>query len=177
MNKDNIISHDEARVLTELFMAGVTTCADEKDLYTYYNGADVAPDLEQYRDMMRWYASGMTAAKPKRKMTRRVVRIWQMAGIAAMLAVVITAGIAYMDRQHELRETYAMYEGSYVIRDGKKITDLNEILPDIKRAEEFVAQYSDMTDADTEINHIYQELIDRQTEPAIREALRNILYN
>lgn len=178
MNNDKKISHDEARVLTELFMAGATTCADEKDLYTYYNSDDVASDLLQYRDMMRWYAAGMPAKTIRKPhIAHRMVRIWRIAGIAAMLAIVFTTGISYLSYRNERNEELAMYEGSYIIRDGKKITDLNEILPELKRAEAYVAQNTQNYDAETIINDMSRDIIDRQTNPSMREAMKAILEN
>ena len=82
--------------------------------------------------MFTWYEEGMPEeelSKPKTQpLWKRIpLEIWST-GIAAMLVVGIGLGIvlSFGDNQHE---DWSCYEGSYVEVDGKRITDIETILP------------------------------------------------
>ena len=56
--------------------------------------------------------------------------------VCAAAAVLIVAGAAAGFRHYRQTERlYATYEGSYIVRGGKKITDLKAILPELRRIE------------------------------------------
>ena len=52
--------------------------------------------------------------------------------IAASLLLLVGVGVW---KYQKLQEEYAIYEGSYIVRDGKKLTNIKEILPELKAAE------------------------------------------
>lgn len=128
--------------LIDLFMAGETTLAQERELFeAFAPGRSVAPDLEQYRPMMQWYAS-MQSAEPEADsptVGRKVPRVALWLSSAAALAMLLTVGVGYMARISQLPDDYALYRGSYVIRNGQKVTDLAQILPEVKRVEQIVS--------------------------------------
>lgn len=128
--------------LVERFLDGATTPAEEKAIYHFYAmHPALSDDLEQYRDMFAWYA-GM---EPKR--TRRS---WRPVAAAAA-AVLVVAGIgisAIISDNTEERRLYASYEGSYIVRNGQRIDDIQAIYNSLACAE----QYADsiMIEADRE---------------------------
>ncbi len=126
--------------LVEKFLDGATTNAEEQTLYDYFAGEKVDRRLEQYKPMFRWYAGGMTDPLPAeppaaagRARTLRM-RILATAGIAASVLLIGGAAIGY-HKHMEKERLYATYEGSYIVRGGKKITDLKAIMPELKRIE------------------------------------------
>lgn len=152
----------EIRRLIARFLAGATTNAEERTLCDYFAGHDVAPGLAHYRPMFGWYAGGcreeqlpgsglqsrqqapavQTPAGCSRSVRRRRAAVRPLAwalGLAASLLLLIGAGLGYGHYQARLQE-YAAYEGSYIIRDGKKLTDIREILPELKVAEREVME-------------------------------------
>lgn len=144
---------DEKRIqqLIGRFLDGRTSNAEEQQLYDYFSEENVAPELMQYREMFRWYATGMPEHKDKSivlphltKTTRR----WLAA--AASLLLLIGIGFGYRSYQKQQSE-YAIYEGSYIIRDGKKITDLRQILPILKATEQEVSEILDQNNINNEI--------------------------
>lgn len=144
---------DEKRIqqLIGRFLEGRTSNAEEQLLYDYFSEENVAPELAQYREMFRWYAAGMPEHKDKSivlphltKTTRR----WLAA--AASLLLLIGIGFGYRSYQKQQSE-YAIYEGSYIIRDGKKITDLRQILPILKATEQEVSEILDQNNINNEI--------------------------
>ncbi len=56
-----------------------------------------------------------------------------LSGIAASLLVCVTV-YSFLHRQHEQQQFAAIYEGSYVIQNGKRIDDLSLIKTDIEHA-------------------------------------------
>ena len=114
------------------FMEGETTNAEEQAIYRFFRTEEVPEHLKPYTKMFAWYEEGMPEeelSKPKAQaLWKRIpLEIWST-GIAAMLVVGIGLGIvlSFGDNQHE---DWSCYEGSYVEVDGKRITDIETILP------------------------------------------------
>ena len=114
------------------FMEGETTNAEEQAIYRFFRTEEVPEHLKPYTEMFAWYEEGMPEeelSKPKAQaLWKRIpLEIWST-GIAAMLVVGIGLGIvlSFGDNQHE---NWSCYEGSYVEVDGKRITDIETILP------------------------------------------------
>ena len=114
------------------FMEGETTNAEEQAIYRFFRAKEVPEHLKPYTEMFAWYEEGMPEeelSKPKAQpLWKRIpLEIWST-GIAAMLVVGIGLGIvlSFGDNQHE---DWSCYEGSYVEVDGKRITDIETILP------------------------------------------------
>lgn len=114
------------------FMEGETTNAEEQAIYRFFRTEEVPEHLKPYTDMFTWYEEGMPEeelSKPKTQpLWKRIpLEIWST-GIAAMLVIGIGLGIvlSFGDNQHE---DWSCYEGSYVEVDGKRITDIETILP------------------------------------------------
>ena len=110
--------------LIERFLYGDTTNVEEQMLYDYFKG-DVARSLKKYQSMFCWYADGM----PERAKRRP---LWPRLAVAASLVAVLAGGTVYYEHQ-KTAELMATYEGSYIVRNGQKITDLKEIMPELRR--------------------------------------------
>ena len=125
------------------FMEGETTNAEEQAIYRFFRTEEVPEHLKPYMEMFAWYEEGMPEeelSKPKAQaLWKRIpLEIWSK-GIAAMLVIGIGLGIV-LSFDNKPCEEWACYEGSYVEVNGKRITDIETILPIIletlKRAEE-----------------------------------------
>lgn len=155
----NTINDRNIDTWIERFLTGETSCAEEKELYAYFSRPDLPQHLEKYREMFCWYGSlGASAAeetgeslpKPAKAAAyageRDKVRILRLrplawAGVAATLALLFTIGFISRPSTSygvDVPEEYMAYKGSYIIRDGKKITDLNVVVPEIMKAEKMV---------------------------------------
>ena len=114
------------------FMEGETTNAEEQAIYRFFRTEEVPEHLKPYTEMFTWYEEGMPEeelSKPKTQpLWKRIPLEFWSTGIAAMLVVGIGLGIvlSFGDNQHE---DWSCYEGSYVEVDGKRITDIETILP------------------------------------------------
>ena len=129
-----MMKEKEIQQLIERFLEGETTNAEEQMLYDYFNGKDIAESLEPYREMFRWYAAGMPEQKTNAH--KRTYAKW--IAMAASLLLLVGIGFGYRHYQ-EQQELYAIYEGSYIIRDGVKNTDIKQILPELQATEQEVA--------------------------------------
>ena len=114
------------------FMEGETTNAEEQVIYRFFRAKEVPEHLKPYTEMFAWYEEGMpeeelSKSKAQPLWKRIPLEIWST-GIAAMLVIGIGLGIvlSFGDNQHE---DWSCYEGSYVEVDGKRITDIETILP------------------------------------------------
>lgn len=157
----NNIDNSTIRQTIDRFLAGETSCREERELYAFFAGSDVPPDLACYKEMFRWYASlaedsGRSSAEhpvtlmpaeapaeatPRRgtgKVRLLSMRAWQWVSAAAVVALLFSIGIIFHSPSTSVPDEYLSYEGSYIIRDGKKITDLSVVVPEIRRTEQMV---------------------------------------
>lgn len=128
----------------ERFLAGETTSAEERALYDYFSHGRVPAELESYREMFAWYGSLCQDAPAVRAVPEPVrlprLRLWQWTGMAATVVLLFSLGFVFRMQTADLPEEYMAYEGSYIIRDGKKITDLRVVVPEIRRNEQLVSE-------------------------------------
>ena len=157
----DMTDHSEIELLISRFLDGETSLDEEKALYAFFSRPDVPEELEPYRRMFGWYSSlasageaiqpanvttALPAAMPTGKRPRfRLLRPWQWGAVAAMLALLFTVG--FFLRTPSIPEEYLTYEGSYIVRDGKKITDLRIVVPEILRTQQVVDESLDAINA------------------------------
>jgi IS5 family transposase len=132
--KGKTLSRDEATALVKRFFDGDTSLADEEKLYKYFATGKVNSSLKQYAPMFGWYANELQT--PVKKHTHN----WRyIAAAAVAMGVIATVGIrnynaatSLTDEEQRLAEIYA---GSYIVRNGVKITNMKEVLPAIMQRE------------------------------------------
>lgn len=135
------MTDDDARRLISKFESGETSVADEQALYAYFRTASLPDDLKPMKDLMAWYENGCEGepeAAVKPVSIGKVGKLRMIINIAASVAVVAAIGMAaYLSGgTSEASDDFAeIYAGSYVIRDGVKITDPDLIREDILKAQ------------------------------------------
>lgn len=154
----NKINDNEARLLMEQFLDGSTSTAMEQQLYDYFSGKTLPPDLEQYREMMNWYAS-LAPRQQSAKKTRRL-RLPRWAAIAASFAVIIAVAIPLYRDYETRRDLLATYEGSYIIRDGVRYDYIPEIINELNEADAYVASVSNAFSGDIVADELRRMLSD-----------------
>lgn len=168
---DARLSEPQARRLLEEFFDGATSTAQERMLYDYFRTTpDLPADLRRYGLMMGWLEEGMpepavaASAAPRRRPFGQIIAIG--ASVAAMLAVVVTLGVGYSSRASE---QYALYEGSYVVTNGHRETDLRTIMPRLQRTEALaeaavsdasLREVANMTAADDDMAREINDILD-----------------
>ncbi len=178
------------RTQIEAFLDGTTTPAEEACIYSAYSSLEpgsLPSDLERYRAMFAWYASlsgeenTVTPAKPKRR-----YRAWLKYGAAAVATAAITVSALFISDPLEKRmdnTLYAQYVGSYVIRNGKRISDLDAIMVSVIRAEHIADSLSNFTTELENIpeiesdNTIIENALSGVIDPVLARQLCNDLLN
>ncbi|MDR1762606.1 MAG: hypothetical protein LBR64_01440 [Dysgonamonadaceae bacterium] len=140
--------------ITELvsrFFEGRTNKAEEREIYEYFAAGAVPDKLRVYRPLFADFAaldsvSGQENELPKQENTEQrqaKKRLWFTSGIAASVAVLLGLGIYF----HTASATSENpYEGSYIIRNGKKITDPKIVGPEIEKTLFVVAMDREMSE-------------------------------
>lgn len=172
-HKQTTVSHDEARTLIARFFDGETTLSEEQAIYKYFAAGAVHPSLQQYGEMFGWYANGLQPTASKHRSRR-----WTYVAAAALLAGAIgTTAIKVMKQQDNPQNQLAeMYAGSYIIRNGKKITDINKVLPEVvkqeKYADRLIAQCNKASEAMINDEMLtVEDAINSIADPEIRRQL------
>lgn len=167
------INDEEARRLTELFLDGSTSLGDERSLYDYYRGHRIASDLEQYRRMFAWYESLGNESQQQQSRSKFKFPI----AAAAAIAVLVFAGVGLLVGHNDSGSNFGverMYAGSYIIRDGKKISDINEILPELQKADHFVDSTMTAINARRQENYekiVLEHALAGVNDPQVKEML------
>ncbi len=126
------IHQDQARQWLEKFLDGRTSNEEEKALYTFFASDEVPKDLRKYKKMFAGYAGKMQGDLPRQSRARH--RMVTALSIAA--SILLLAGVGFGIQKHiEQQKVYECYEGSYILHDGQKITDLRKILPQLQATE------------------------------------------
>ena len=117
------------------FMEGETTNAEEQAIYRFFRSGDVPEHLKVYAPMFAWYEEGMPEEKKEMPIETKTKTFWKRIplgvwsmGIAAMLVIGIGLGILF-GLDNDMDDEWSCYEGSYVMINGKRITDEKKIMP------------------------------------------------
>lgn len=170
INKNNVSQW------VERFLNGDTTCEEEHALFEYFKQEDLPADLEKYREMMAWYAAGLSSSrgiKVKRYDDRRWKR-WQYAIAIVSVIAVVAAGIGLFLtslRASDILSTpenvlYAAYQGSYKIENGVRNENLSQIIQDVQECE---------FEAEENADALLKEALEGIDDPHAREIITNAL--
>jgi hypothetical protein len=167
MKKEKI---ERIEKLLERFFEGETSNEEEQQLYLFFRQEEIPEELAGYRPVMRYFESGL-ASEPEPEVQHPVVPLhvsnrrkqWIIRiSIAASFLILVSSTFFFF------RNTDP-YEGSYIVRNGVRITDLDLIRPELEAAIQkslWIEQEADRlierlseTD-DSQEDHIMQQLQD-----------------
>ena len=114
------------------FMEGETTNEQEQAIYRYFRTQRVPAHLKSYQAMFAWYEQGMPQKlAPKKRSFRLAVQAWR-AGLVAIFVLGIGLSCFLLRESSTAKsEEWACYEGSYVVINGKRNSNIDEIMPQI----------------------------------------------
>ena len=136
-----MIDDNNIKIWLNRFFDGETTCEEERELFSYFLQKNILLEVEQYREMMLWYDAGLQVSQKNAIEENNVKNRWFMSqyiSIAASIVIVLTVGFSYIKQNLHNKELYEIYEGSYIIENGVRNTDLSEILPILQENERFI---------------------------------------
>lgn len=161
----------------ERFLDGETSCSEEQELYQYFKRKSLPPEIAKYKEMMEWYETGLKNPTQKKKSVLHI-KITHFLYIAASLIILITIGWIITDSIINHNKKLDLYEGCYVIRNGERVKDIDEIIANVEQMERMVAeqhaliQMAKMSSEDIinrSINEYYDDPITQQKIIAIFE--------
>lgn len=172
--------HDgNVRHYLDRFMNGETSNAEEAALYAYFHSHNVEadPELAAYRDMLAYLEAGM----PEKALQKpRHIRLWKYIATAAAACLIIVAMLYGWQQQQEWQQFAATYKGSYMIIDGKTISDLRELRPTLlatlHESEEVERKTLELLRQQQEEEHrLLKELLENTDDQSVRELIQNTL--
>ena len=155
--------HEHIERLIGRFLDGDTSNAEERELYAFFAGGDIPEHLREYRELFAWFDGGLeqeirsenTPAAPERRPKHRF-RIW-----ATVAAVAATVALLLLIRPVSVPDEFDPFEGSYIVRNGVKITDPEVIRSELEATLEYVRK-----DEEEQFDRLF---------PAYENEVKNIL--
>ena len=183
--------------LLERFFEGQTSNDEERQLYLFFGQEELPDELVQYKQVFKYFESGLVdeleAVKEMRKDTKTrhlsvTKKRWFVWGsVAASVLLILFSTLFYFDHI----ESAAPLAGSYIIRNGVRITDLDLIRPELEATlqsisqqqeewEQMIAQFVEMEDLDIQILQQivedYQSILEDIQDENIRKEMEEFLY-
>lgn len=153
MAKSYDINNRNAHEWVNKFLEGLTSAEEERMLYEFFARPGIPKELNMYKEMYAWY-SGMPQENhlsANLKQAKRRTNKWvAIISIAASVVLIFSICMQY-HKDQQLRKELLCYEGSYIVRNGKKITDLRLIMPQIRQSEQMAREI------ENEINKTQEE--------------------
>ena len=141
-SSNNKLTTEKVRALVELFMEGNTTLNEESMLYDYFCNGDVDEELLPMKEY--FMAMALTAFDKedtlsqnhhaKAATTRHFGNklLMAAASVATLFIMTLAGHNAYKNNETDLFSQ--KYDGSYVIIDGERNDNIEEIKPQIEQA-------------------------------------------
>ena len=136
----DIVTNEHIEELLERFFEGKTSNTEEQLLYDFFAGNNVPEHLLNYKDIFTYFGNDIKEEfgeiKPDIPVRRIKIRKWILwTGVAASLLVLVLFNpFAYGNN------TFDPYEGSYIIRNGVRITDMKIIRPELEATVQQILQ-------------------------------------
>lgn len=179
--------------LLERFFEGKTSNAEEQQLYAFFGEQDMPSTFLPYKEMFGYFETGIIKECEESpelvlpvKTKRRIRALWLMAAsVAASLLFLLfnTVGV-------KQTVSFNPYEGSYIVRNGVRITDMNEIEPVLKttlqrieqqqkRVEQLLENANNKDEniclAELNMQQKYRALLNRLPNKYVRDEVEKIL--
>lgn len=140
-----LITKQNIEYYLERFFEGETSNGEEKALYLFFRQSNLPKEYEQYREIFSYFENSLEENLPKidniktlesstsifRLRVKKYRLFFHRIAVSAAIIILIAGGyIGYVSYQNQ--QFYAQHEGSYMIVNGKLITDIKILKPHIK---------------------------------------------
>ena len=181
--------------LLERFFDGQTSNVEEQELYAFFNSPGVPEALRSYQSVFAYFETGIKEEfsgqtdEAGRTSLKSSGKFWLWIGIG--VAVSLLFFLVY-SQDFDRPASFTPYEGSYIVRNGVRITDMKEILPELEyslrevklqqeKAEQIARQVNrkEKLLRDREINatNPYLKILKENPNKYFRQEMKWILYN
>lgn len=150
--------------LLERFFEGETSNVEEQFLYRFFSGKDVPEHLLSYKPVFTYFESGLKNeltenVTPVRRIRKSKWIVWS--GIAAVLLALVLLTPLY------IQKPFDPFEGSYIVRNGVRITDPEIIRPQLEATVQQVLQQEE------KMKGIAAKLMEKENSPlSIEEQIQ-----
>lgn len=178
--------------LIERFFDGLTSNEEEQQLYLFFSKENIPAELEPYRKVFRYFESDIIeelggqkkVLMPTKTYKRKHWTMW--IGIAATLLLLLTIRQSVFTSSSE----YDPFEGSYIVVNGERITDLDKIRPELEATTQIaflkqqkadrllsMLEETDQTyqQIQEEITAQYCDIVHKYPNGPVREEIKEIL--
>lgn len=180
--------------LIERFFDGTTSNEEEKRLYDFF-AQDAIPDhLQKYKPIFEYFDKGVaedtkeTVNQKQVSMNlpqRKKYSLYMIAGVAA--SVLILLSVYFLSGSGA--KQFDPYEGSYIVRNGVRITDMDEIRSELEKtyrdaiyqeevAEKMIQDASSSrnkyNDTELKLREQYDNLMNQVVDEAAKKEIREM---
>ena len=154
----------------ERFFEGESSNEEEQELFDFFSSENVPEHLLPYRPIFAYFKTGIAEETISQKIIpatikssqKRKIRVWT--GIAASFLIFTLCGTYYLNRKKDLN----LYEGSYIVLNGVKITNPRIVIPEIKKSLLLAQQQ------EAEFDRLFQHLQEIIQEDPYEQAIEEI---
>ena len=180
--------------LLNRFFEGQTTCNEEQELYLFFMQDDVPEEFIRYKPVIKYFESGLadelglSVQRPSHTAHTSKKRWIVWSGVAASFLLMLFTSLYFLKN----KDASDPFEGSYIIRNGVRITDINLIRPELEatiqksikqqlETEQFFADFFQVDNrVEMEIlqqmfSH-YDRILENIQDEEIRKEVRKIIY-
>ena len=171
--------------LLERFFDGATSNQEERELTTFFSGNAVPQQFLHYKPLFAYFETDLEQELeeqniiPKIKLRRRLPgktgllrRLLTSSAAALLLILICVTSYNTISRSNN----FDPYEGSFIIRDGVKITDLAQIRPELEKTMDRVLYKEQLAEREFlqmeyEVSSKYIDFIHSFPEGPVREEV------
>lgn len=157
--------------LIEKFFNGDTSLEEEKAIYTYFSGENIPSHLQKYRDLFCDFS--MLPLQSQKKKRQKIFHLKWYAGVAA--SILLAATVIFSWNKYDAMQFNKKYDGSYVIVNGIRYSNVNSIRCDIETALAEADQLQQLTNANAIEAEAKSHILDGIENPEQRKVLEEIL--
>ena len=187
--------NETIETLLERFFEGQTSNEEEQQLYLFFRQEEIPDELIRHQPIVTYFESGLAEdlgctehnpALPFRVSNRK--KQWILwCSIAASFLIILCTTLFFLNNT----DTFDPLEGSYIIRNGVRITDLDLIRPELEATlqsilqqqeemELLFVQLAEMESLDIQILQQIQEnnqrILEDIQDENIRKETEKLLY-
>lgn len=167
--------------LIERFFQGITSNEEEKELYKFFSQENIPAHLTKYKPVFEYFNEGIIEDAEEKDDVRKLhvenifdkkrkKIVYTIYGIAAAVMCLLSIHFILDNNTHE----FEPFEGSYIVRNGVRITDMDIIRHELEQTYQEVMQQqkeekSNIENSDN-ANRLYYD-----TEQKIREEYYDLL--
>ena len=179
--------------LIDRFFEGQTSNKEEQELYDFFARKDIPEHLLKFKSVFHYFGKGIEeeireidniSSQLPEKSKRKQLIVW--VSVAASFLILISIGFSY-NKNHR---SFDSLEGSYIIRNGLKITDLDEIRPELEEAinnallqqEKYEGLFSQLNEQkkyyqeiEQSVENRYDDILDQFQDEYVRNEVIKIL--